>query len=93
MIGIRYWFFPTLACVWAVFWAAHSRVQLLQALSVVLLCGMCVGVIRDFRQPPLDDLHFAQFAARFESAPPGTAVTIPVNPDGWNMQLVKHASR
>ncbi|MGA2207630.1 MAG: hypothetical protein ABSG10_12955, partial [Terracidiphilus sp.] len=31
--GIRYWFFPTLACVWSVLWAARSRFKALQAVS------------------------------------------------------------
>lgn len=93
VIGIRYWYFPTLACAWSVLWAAHSRIQALQALSVLLLVGMCVGVVRDWRQPGLEEFKFAEYAAQFDAARPGTAMTIPLNPDGWNMQLVKHASR
>jgi len=90
--GIRYWFFPTLACVWSVLWAARSRIQVLQAVSIVLLCAMCFGVLRDWKQPVLKDLHFAGSARSFQAAPAGTVVVLPENPPGWNIRLVKHSS-
>ncbi|MGO8758967.1 MAG: hypothetical protein ACLQG3_12660 [Terracidiphilus sp.] len=91
--GMRYWFFPTLACDWSILWAARSRIGWLRKLSIVLLCALCVGVVRDWRQSALEDFKFAEYAARFDAAPPGTLMTIPLNPGGWNMQLLKHASR
>jgi hypothetical protein len=91
--GIRYWFFPTLACTWSVLWAARSRIEALKAASVVLLCAMCFGVVRDWRQPALNDLHFAEYVKAFEAAPPGTIMVIPENSQGWNIRLVKHASQ
>jgi len=36
------------------------------------------------------DLHFQSYAARFERTAVGNRVTIPINPIGWEMQLVKH---
>lgn len=90
--GIRYWFFPTLACVWTILWAARSRIEALQAASVILLCVMCLGIVRDWKQPALKDLRFAESARSFEAAPPGTMMVMPENPQGWNMRLVKHAS-
>jgi hypothetical protein len=50
---------------------------------------MGVGIVRDWSHPVFQDLHFSEIASRFESAPAGTAVTIPLNPAGWNMRLVK----
>jgi hypothetical protein len=88
--GIRYWFFPTLAFAWSVLWAAHCRVESLRLFSVVLLCLMCFGVIRDWRQPALKDLQFSQYAKSFGAAPPGTVMIIPENPVGWEIRLVKH---
>jgi hypothetical protein len=90
--GIRYWFFPTLACVWSILWAARSRIKSLQATSIILLCLMCFGVVRDWKQPALKDLRFAEAARSFEAAPPGTVMVIPENPEGWIIRLVKHAS-
>lgn len=89
--GIRYWFFPTLAFAWSIVLCFQSRSGALRILSGVLLCVMCFGIVRDWRIPPLKDLHFAEDAMRFEAAPAGTTLTIPGNPEGWNMRLVKHA--
>ena len=36
------------------------------------------------------DLHFRSDAATFERTAVGDRVTIPINPIGWEMQLVKH---
>jgi hypothetical protein len=89
--GIRYWYFPTLACVWSILWAARSRIQCLQAVSIVLLFVMCFGVARDWKQPALKDLHFGEAAWSFEAAPQGTVLVLPENPPGWNIRLVKHS--
>jgi hypothetical protein len=53
---------------------------------------MCIGIVHDWRLPALQDLQFAESARRFEAAPAGTVVTFPLNPAGWNMQLVKRQS-
>lgn len=88
--GSRYWFFPTLAFAWSLLWGFQSRTGSLKTVSAVLLCLMCFGIIRDWRHPAFKDMHFADYAARFEAAPAGTAVTIPENPAGWTIRLVKH---
>jgi hypothetical protein len=56
------------------------------------LCAMCLGAALNWRQPGLNDLHFAEDAMRFEAAPPGTVMMFPENPAGRTMRLVKHAS-
>jgi hypothetical protein len=89
--GLRYWFFPALAFAWALLWGTRSRMAPVKAVSAALLCLMCFGIIRDWRQPTYSDTHFAESVKRFEAAPPGTVVTIPEYPQGWTMQLVKHA--
>jgi hypothetical protein len=50
---------------------------------------MCLGIIRDWRHPAFKNMHFAEYAARFEAAPAGAVVTIPENPAGWTVRLVK----
>ena len=87
--GIRYWFFPSLAFAWSIAWLLRSRSAALRFLSAVLLCLMCFGIARDWRHPAYKDMHFAEYAARFAAAPPGTAVAIPENPEGWSIQLIK----
>jgi hypothetical protein len=89
--GIRYWFFPTLAFAWTILWYFHNHNFALKSISAILLFLMCIGIVRDWRQPVLKDLHFAEYAKQFEAAPAGTAITIPENPDGWTVQLIKHA--
>jgi hypothetical protein len=88
--GIHYWFFPTLAFAWSLIWCIHSRIAVLKYVSACLLLLMCFGIVRDWRHPAFQDLHFAEYAQRFEAAPPGPAVNIPINPPGWEMRLVKH---
>jgi hypothetical protein len=88
--GLRYWFLPTLACVWSILWTARSQVKGLQAVSVVLLCAMCFGVIRCWMLNRLSDLHYPKFAKSFETAPNGAVAVIPENPQGWYIRLVKH---
>jgi len=88
--GIHYWFLPTLAFAWCVVYWFNSRVLILKIVAGYLLFFLSIGIVRDFRQPAFHDLHFSDYAARFEAAPPGSAVTIPENPDGWSMILVKH---
>lgn len=88
--GIRYWFFPSLAFAWSLLWGFQSRVTALKTVSAVLMCIMCFGVIRDWRVRPVEDLHWAEDAKRFEHVPPGTTVTFPENPRGWDLRLVKH---
>ncbi len=87
--GLRYWFFPTLACVWSILWAAHSRIKCLQAVSVILLCAMCFGVVRCWKQRALAELHYSEYMEAFENAPIGTVAVIPENPQGWSLRLVK----
>jgi hypothetical protein len=90
--GIRYWYFPMIACTWSILWAARSRIKGFHVTAVVFLCLMCIGVLRDWRQPAMKDLHFTAFARGFQAAPAGTVAVIPENPGGWNIRLVKHGS-
>jgi hypothetical protein len=91
--GIRYWYFPTLAFAWSILWNFRSRTRSLKAISAVLLCLMCFGIVRDWRHPAYEDMHFAEYAKRVEAAPAGAVVTIPENTKGWNLQLVKRPPR
>jgi hypothetical protein len=35
-------------------------------------------------------MHFPEYVKSLESATPGTAVVIPLNPGPWTMTLIKH---
>jgi hypothetical protein len=89
--GVRYWFFPTLAFAWSLLWCAHSRRPALRNISVSLLLIMCIGIVRDWQHPAFPDMHFAEYEKQLGAAPAGSVVTIPENPEGWKIELVKRA--
>jgi hypothetical protein len=68
-----------------------ARSRIMRGTAVVLALLLCQGIWRDWRIPPLTNLHFPQQAAAFEAAAPGTLVTIPLNPpsEEWYMVLTK----
>jgi hypothetical protein len=74
-------------------WCFRSRYEALRVVAAPLLLIMCLGIARDWRQPAFKDLHFTENARRFEAAPAGMAITIPENPDGWSLRLVKRSAR
>jgi hypothetical protein len=89
--GIRYYAPPILALLALLLWSACAdpspRFQRLSrlALAAVLLVGMPL----DWRVAPRIDFDFLRHARRFDAAPPGTKVRIPI-PPGWRMKLYKH---
>jgi hypothetical protein len=89
--GIRYWFFPTLAFAWISVWYAFGERpgRLPKAIGAALLFMMMVGVIRDWRHPAYRDFDFASYSNTFEASTPGSVLTFPVNPNGWDVRLVK----
>ena len=90
--GIRYWFFPMIAFVWALAWCATlSKNGLFRFAGVAGLIMTCAGIATDWRYPAYTDFHFPKYAAQFAAAAPGTMVNIPIFPDGWTMRLVKRS--
>jgi hypothetical protein len=87
--GVRYWFFPALSFTWLLLYSAFGRGKGLKVISVVLLCLLCFGIALRWRRPAFDDLDYAAQVRRVDSAPVGAALSIPINPDGWQMLLTK----
>jgi len=89
--GIRYWYFPSLIFLWALLWCAfYARSRLFRTGGILLALILLQGIIRDWRIPALEDLHFPEYAAKFEAAPPGTYMKIPLNPQPeWFMEITK----
>jgi hypothetical protein len=92
IVGIRYWFMPSLAFVWTLLWCARNGTALLKSIAGMLLCLMVFGVVMDWKNPAVKEIHFAEFVKAFEAAPAGTVMILHENQD-WTMRLVKHASR
>jgi hypothetical protein len=86
----RYYFFPILALYASVIRLAYLSGRNVRYLAFAFLLLLPVGVYRDWRYPRFADLHFQSYAMQFEQAAAGTRMTIPINPVGWEMQLVKH---
>lgn len=85
----RWYLIPTLAWLAVVFWIV-SRGQL-ASLVAMLLLGMTlsVGVISDWKYEPYADLGWLAAVKRFEEAPAGTVVEIPVNYPGWGVMTLR----
>jgi hypothetical protein len=88
--GIRYWFFPMIAFIWALAWCATlSSNGLFRFAGVGGLIMTCAGIAADWRYPAYTGHDFPKNAAQFTAAAPGNMVNIPIFPDGWTMRLVK----
>ena len=88
--GGRYWFFPTLALLWSLLWCAAQRESPpFRLFGIVALIGALNGVVRDWRYAPYKDEHFQEQVSKFEAAPAGTTVDIPIFPDGLTVRLIK----
>lgn len=88
--ALRYWFIPSMCIYISILYflrrSGSAAARIVAALLVVLTM---VGVSYDWKQPRLKDLDFREHAERFNAAPTGTEVRIPINPD-WQMVLYKH---
>jgi hypothetical protein len=50
---------------------------------------MGFGILQDFGEPPLQDKHFEFYVSLLSTTASGARLTIPLNPNGWSMQLTK----
>jgi hypothetical protein len=88
--GNRYYFLPMLAFLASLSWIATRKAShvAIRSLAIALLCLLPIGIYQDWSYQPFVDYHFQRYAQRFEHAPAGTKVSIPINP-GWRMELTK----
>jgi type IV secretory pathway VirB2 component (pilin) len=90
--GTRYWFFPALAFVWVLIWCAGvSCGQLARVVGLIGILMLCTRVKRNWRLVPYEDLQFARAVeTKFDPAPRGAVVSLPIAPGGgWDMKLKK----
>lgn len=70
-IGIRYWFLPMLAFVWALLWCVASESNfLVRNLAAASLLLMCVGITENWRYPAYHDFGFPKYARDSPQRPP-----------------------
>ena len=89
--SIRYWYFPSLMFLWSLLWCAcYARSRIFRVTGVLLSLILLQGIVRDWCIPPLENLHFPEYAAQFDAATPGTTMNIPLNPPPeWFMEITK----
>src|SRR5690606_9284279 len=83
--ALRYWFIPGMCLLAVLAWSAvKAPPKAIRLISIAALLLAPVGVILDWRVPPLADLDFQSHAAAFEATESGTTLKIPINPN-WEM--------
>jgi hypothetical protein len=86
----RYWFFPMLAFTWSAVWCAlYGRDRLFRLTGACIFLAMSIGIVHDWTYGSYSDDHFAISVQRMRDAKPGEHVTMPLAPEGWQMELVK----
>ena len=91
MTGTRYFFLPMLTWFSALLVLSQNKHRALRYLAFLLLGTASIGIVNDWTCPRFQ--HYEEFmeqARQFDSAPSGTQVEIPINPDGWKLKLTKH---
>jgi hypothetical protein len=86
----RYFFLLSVALVCSAFTLLRGR-QLpglrVTVGAAAVFAVVVAGAVSEWRYVPLPDEHLDRYEAVLDSAAPGTVVTIPIDPDGWHMQL------
>jgi hypothetical protein len=91
--GNRYYFLPSISFLVALAWIASCASKIPRRIAGVLLLMLPLGIVRDWCYPDFADLHFKEYALRFEALAPGAKIEIPLNPVNaahWTMELTKH---
>lgn len=89
-IGSRYWLIPIFCFLVSLLYLAKNAEFLpVRYASFFLLVLSLAGIAADWKHPRFTDLEFQKYAAEFEKAPVGEEVVIPINPEPWEMRLVK----
>jgi hypothetical protein len=87
--GNRYFLIPVFALITGLVWVAFTQNRPARIVGGVALVAMlALGVALDWREPPLRDYNFEQYAAKYEQASPGQRVQV-VTPPGWSFVLTK----
>lgn len=91
MTGTRYFLIPMLAWFGALLVMSQNRHRALRYVALILLGTAGIGIVNDWTCLPFQRYEeFMKQARIFDSAAPGTAVVIPINPEGWAMGVTKH---
>ena len=88
--GSRYWLIPIFCCFLTLLYLAqNTKISVVRYACVALLFLSLSGIVTDWKYPRFTNFEFQKYAAEFENAPAGQEVVIPINPEPWDMRLVK----
>lgn len=88
--GSRYWLIPIFCfLVTLIYLAVKADFSLVRYVSILLLVLSLYGIVNDWKYRRFENLEFQAHAAEFENAPAGQEVIIPINPNPWDMRLIK----
>ncbi len=86
----RYWFVPRLTVAAATVWlATRSTWKPLRYTAALALVLLVIGDAIHWQLPLQRDMHFDEYAATFNALPMDSRITIPINPSGWWIRIIK----
>lgn len=89
--AIRYWFVPRLVVLATLVWmTGRDRPKWARAASAMAILLLTSFAIRHWQYSASSYQDFRRYASDFEHTAKGTQFSIPVNPPGWRIILVKH---
>lgn len=95
--GIRYWLIPMLAFMATLIWGARkTNPFVVRWIAIFFLSCMILFSIKNYRHsinykyPSYIDFHYRDEVKTFLNLPKGEEMSIPINPSGWTMNLVRH---
>lgn len=89
--AIRYWYIPRLAVFAILVWMLAQQLPMwFRGMTMAAILLIAASAFTHWRYPAWPYQDFRRYALAFERAAKGTPVSIPVNPPGWKIILVKH---
>lgn len=88
--AIRYWYIPRLAvCAILVWMIGRQRPLWIRGAAATAILLLAASAFSQWRYSAWPYQDFGRYASAFEHAAKGTQMSIPVNPPGWKIILVK----
>ncbi len=88
--GMRYWIIPMCSFLVTLVWGLSKKNHIaIKIISAMFLMTAIYGAIVDFYHPKFIDYQFRSEIEKFENLPLGHQAFIPINPYGWEMELIK----
>lgn len=88
----RYFVIPQFAAIATLVWACGHNWRngwiVVFAAAFIYMC--VISIPSEWEYPAFGENGFAHQASRFEHARSGTTMTLPIQPAGWSMTLLKH---